>query len=70
MLLYRDVYPFICFIIAMYEHHLGLYYILFHRLLISKINVALQLTKLWLKEVTTSTTTITTAAAAAAAASK
>ena len=56
----------------MYEHHLGLYYILFHRLLISKINVALQLTKLWLKEVTTSTTTttITTTTAAAAAASK
>ena len=26
---FRDVYPFIYFIIAMYVHHLGLYYILF-----------------------------------------
>jgi len=45
-LLFRDVYPFIYFIIAMYVHHLGLYCILFRRFLISKINVALQLTKL------------------------
>ena len=39
----------------MYVHHLGLYCILFRRFLISKINVALQLTKLWLKKVTTTT---------------
>jgi len=32
--------------IAMYVHHLGLYCIVFRRFLISKINVALQLTKL------------------------
>jgi len=37
----------------MYVHHLGLYCILFCRFLISKINVALQLTKLLLKKVTT-----------------
>ena len=43
---FRDVYPFIYFTIAMYVHHLGLYCILFRRFLISKINVALQLTKL------------------------
>ena len=43
---FRDVYPFIYFIIAMYVHHLGLYCILFRGFLISKINVALQLTKL------------------------
>jgi len=47
---FRDVYPFIYFITAMYVHyvhHLGLYCILFRRkFLISKINVALQLTKL------------------------
>jgi len=36
-----------------YVHHLGLYCILFRRFLISKINVVLQLTKLWLKKVTT-----------------
>ena len=35
----------------MYVHHLGF---LFRWFLISKINVALQLTKLWLKKVTTS----------------
>ena len=40
-------------VIAMYVHHLGLYCIVFRRFLISKINVALQLTKLWLKKVTT-----------------
>jgi len=39
-------------------HHLGLYCIIFCRFLISKINIALQLTELWL----------TKAAAAAAAA--
>ena len=50
---FRDVCPFIYFIIAMYVHHLGLYCILFRRFLISKINVALQLTKLLLKKVTT-----------------
>jgi len=33
-------------VIAMYVHHLGLYCIVFRRFLISKINVALQLTKL------------------------
>ena len=33
-------------VIAMYVHHLGLYCIVFLRFLISKINVALQLTKL------------------------
>jgi len=53
---FRDVYPFIYFVIGMYVHHLGLYCILFRRFLISKINVALQLTKLWLKKVTTTTT--------------
>jgi len=37
----------------MYVHHLGLYCILFRRFSIPKINVALQLTKLWLKKVTT-----------------
>jgi len=47
----------------MYVHHLGLglYFILFCRFLISKINVALQLTKLWWKKVTTTTTTGTDA---------
>ena len=44
----------------MYVHHLGLYYILFRRFLISKINVALQSTKLSLKKVTTTTTTSVT----------
>jgi len=39
----------------MYVHHLGLYCILFRRFLISKINIALQLTKLWLEKVTTTT---------------
>jgi len=34
---FRDVYPFIYFIIAMYVHHLGLYFILFCRFLISKL---------------------------------
>jgi len=38
--------PFIYFIIAMRVHQLGLYCILFRRFLISKINLALQLTKL------------------------
>jgi len=37
-------------------HHLVLYCILFRRFLISKINIALQLTKLLLKKVTTTTT--------------
>ena len=37
---------FICFIIAMYVHHLGLYCILFRRFLIFRINISLQLTKL------------------------
>jgi len=41
----------------MYVHHLGLYCILFRRFVISTINIALQLTKLWLKKVTTTTTT-------------
>ena len=41
---------------------LSLYCILFRRFLISKINVALQLTKLLLKKFTTTTTTTTTAA--------
>ena len=50
-------YPFICFIIAMYVHHLGFYCVLFSRFLIAKINVALQLTKLCLKIVTTTTAT-------------
>jgi len=45
----------VAFIIAMYVHHLSLYCILFRRFLITKINVALQLTKLWLKKVTTTT---------------
>ena len=54
---FRDVYLFVYFIIAMYVHHLGSYCILFRRFLISKINVALQLTKLWLNKVTTTTTT-------------
>jgi len=57
---FRDVYLFVYFIIAMYVHHLGSYCILFRRFLISKINVALQLTKLWLNKVTTTTTTTTT----------
>jgi len=43
---FRDVYPFTYFIIAMYVYHLGLYCILFRRLLVFKINVALQLTML------------------------
>jgi len=43
-----------------YVHHLGLYCVLFHKFLISKINVALQLTKLLLKKVTTTTTTSVT----------
>jgi len=38
------------FIIAMYVHHLSLYCILFRRFLIAKINVALQLTKVMIKE--------------------
>jgi len=38
---FRDVYPFIYFIIPMYVHHLGLYCISFYRFLISKINIAL-----------------------------
>ena len=46
----RDVYRFICFIVAMYVHHLGLYCVLFRRVLIYKIDVALQLTKLSLKK--------------------
>ena len=41
-----DVYRFICLIVAMYVHHLGLYCVLFHRVLIYKTDVALQLTKL------------------------
>jgi len=41
----------------MYVHHSGLYCILFLRFLISKINIAWQLTKLLLKKVTTTTTT-------------
>jgi len=36
----------VAFITAMYVHHLSLYCILFRRFLITKINVALQLTKL------------------------
>jgi len=49
----------IIIIIPMYVHHLslGLYCILFRIFLISKINIALQLTKLWLQKVTTTTTT-------------
>ena len=39
----------------MYVHHLGLYCILFRRFLISKIDVALQLTKFSLKKVTITT---------------
>jgi len=54
---FRDVYPIIYFIIFMYVHHLGLYCILFRRFLISEINIALQLTKLRLKKVTTTTIT-------------
>jgi len=50
-----DVYPFIYFIVAMYVHHLGLCCILFRGFLISKIGIALQLTKLLLKKVTTTT---------------
>ena len=46
----RDVYRFICFIVAMYVHHLGLYCVLLRRVLIYKIDVALQLAKLWLKK--------------------
>ena len=34
----------------MYVHHLGLYCVLFRRVLIYKIDVALQLTKLLLKK--------------------
>jgi len=34
----------------MYVHHLGLYCVLFRRVLIYKIDVALQLAKLWLKK--------------------
>ena len=41
---------FICFIVAMYVHHLGLYCVLFRRVLIYKIDAALQLTKLLLKK--------------------
>ena len=52
-----ETFIFIYFIIAVYVHYLGLYCILFRRFLISKINVALQLTKLLLKKVTTTTTT-------------
>jgi len=44
----------------MYVHHLGLCCILFRRFLISKINVALQLTKLLFKKFTTTTTTAAT----------
>ena len=43
---------------VMHVHNLGLYCILFRIFLISKINVALQLTKLWLKKVTTRPTSI------------
>ena len=43
---------------SMYVHHLGLHCILFRRFLVSKINVALQLTQLWLKKITTTTTTL------------
>ena len=43
---FRHVRLFICFLIATNVHRLGLYCILFHRFLFSKINVALQLTKL------------------------
>jgi len=46
----RDVYRFICFIVAMYVHHLSLYCVLFRRVLIYKIDVALQLIKLLLKK--------------------
>jgi len=42
----RDVYRFICIIVAIYVHHLGLYCVLFRRVLIYEIDVALQLTKL------------------------
>jgi len=34
---FRDVYPFIFFIIAIYVHHLRLYCVLFRRFLISKL---------------------------------
>jgi len=43
---FRNVYLFIYFIIAIYVHHVGLCCVLFRRFVISKINVALQLTKL------------------------
>ena len=43
---FRDIYPFACFIIAIYVHHLGLRCILFRKFLIAIIDVALQLTKL------------------------
>ena len=43
----RDVDGFIFFIVAMYVHNLGLYCVLLRRVLIYKIDVALQLTKLY-----------------------
>ena len=48
----------------MYVHHLGLYCVLFRRVLIYKIDIALQLTKLWLKKPTTTATAAAVAAAA------
>jgi len=56
---FRDIYPFICFNYCCVNHS-GLYCISFSRFRIAKINVASQLTKLWLKKVTTTATTTTT----------
>jgi len=46
VLMFAIVYRFICIIVAIYVHHLGLYCVLFRRVLIYEIDVALQLTKL------------------------
>jgi len=47
---FRDIYPFIYFIVAMYVHHLGLYCILFSRFLISKIKYSFAVDKVVIKE--------------------
>ena len=42
----NDSSPAGCIIVAIYVHHLGLYFVSFRRVLIYKTDVALQLTKL------------------------
>jgi len=46
----RDVYRFICFIVAMYVHHLSLYRVLLRRVLIYKIDVCFAVDKVILKK--------------------